>query len=239
MKTIALCSIIGWAVLNGVAQVPVTNAPSSFSDRLAVVLGDHKEVAPETFSLDFPGGWPQDLIEFIEHATKKKPNIMISPSMREVKLPGFTLQNVTMDDLFQALNALAGDEIKGIWQPTGTREPIWILNPTPPPARAPGQGVYKNQTPPSGTSVRVFPVGKYLADYTVDDITTSIQTAWDLGDESSAQLKFHKDTNLLLAVGSGEKLQLVAQVLAALEEELVMKRDRRRISADSESKPKE
>ena len=45
----------------------------------------------------------------------------------------------------------------------------------------------------------------------MDDINAAIRTAWDmLGKPSSASLKFHRETKLLIARGTEEELKLVA-----------------------------
>jgi hypothetical protein len=179
------------------------------------------------FSIDFPGGTPGALIDFLKEAIGTTPNIMVAQSLEDVRLPAFKLQEVTLEDLFLALNGIASENIGARWQLSGSREPIWVLNPTPP------SGFDANIDPLTGQptalarrrEVRVVPIGNFLSEYTVDDITTSIQTAWAMmPEESKAQLKFHKDTNLLIAVGTRTQLDLLNQVLGALSTELETKR---------------
>ncbi len=51
----------------------------------------------------------------------------------------------------------------------------------------------------------------------MDDITTAIQTGWEMqGDASPPRISFHKDTKLLIAVGKPDKLQIIDAVLSAL-----------------------
>ena len=51
----------------------------------------------------------------------------------------------------------------------------------------------------------------------VDDITTAIETGWNmLGESSPATISFHKDTKLLIAVGEPSKLETIDAVLRAL-----------------------
>jgi hypothetical protein len=56
-----------------------------------------------------------------------------------------------------------------------------------------------------------------LTKFKIDDITTALQTTWQLGGrESKAELKYHQDTQLLIALGSPEQLNTAAEVLAQL-----------------------
>ena len=51
----------------------------------------------------------------------------------------------------------------------------------------------------------------------VDDITTAIQTGWKMmGDKETPSISFHKDTQLLIAVGEPGKLETIDAVLEAL-----------------------
>ncbi len=65
----------------------------------------------------------------------------------------------------------------------------------------------------------------FLKTYSVEDITTAIQTGWKLlGEENIPTLNFHKDTKLLIAVGQAEKVALIAQVLQQLTQQLANER---------------
>jgi hypothetical protein len=55
------------------------------------------------------------------------------------------------------------------------------------------------------------------AGYKVEDITTAIKTAWDmLGIAQGPEMKYHKDTKLLIAVGEADKLQMIDEALGQL-----------------------
>ena len=75
-------------------------------------------------------------------------------------------------------------------------------------------------TPPVPPKVvRFYQLAPYLEPdrYTVDDITTAIQTGWRmLGDESPPELNFHKDTKLLIAFGTEPQLRIIEDVLSQL-----------------------
>ena len=71
--------------------------------------------------------------------------------------------------------------------------------------------------PPSGET-RFYSLAPYLrADITVDDITTAIRTGWELrGVKAPPTLKFHQETQLLIAVGQPEELATIVDVLDVL-----------------------
>src|SRR4029079_7426843 len=125
--------------------------------------------------------------------------------LQDEYVPKFELHNVTYTDIFIALNSLPSP-----------RQPQWL-------SRGKGPDSFwvlraENPAPAGNTKVsQVFQLQPYLAKYKVEDITTAIQTAWEmLGDEKSAKLKYHKDTSLLIVVGSQTQLAAISQVLQAL-----------------------
>jgi len=74
-----------------------------------------------------------------------------------------------------------------------------------------------SQPPPPQQFCRFYQLGPYLQDYSIQDITTAIQTGWKLlGVKSSPQLKFHPETKLLIAVGPPEQLATIDTVLSQL-----------------------
>src|SRR5262249_33696224 len=82
--------------------------------------------------------------------------------------------------------------------------------------------VDKPTLPPAyqvGKVCRFYSLAPYLDRHlTVDDITTAIQTGWKmLGDSPPANISFHKDTKLLIAVGEPSKLETIDAVLKALD----------------------
>jgi hypothetical protein len=179
-----------------------------------------------------PGGRRTDVSQGMREATGEVPNVMIAPTMRDVQLPSFELQNVTMNDVFQALNGLS-QSTGGTWQLSGSSEAIWVLNPTPKPSTIPVAGF---QPLPSKRQCRIFPLSRYLNDYTIDDITTAVQTAWGMvGEESDPQLKFHKDTHLLIAVGSDQQLAIMQEVLNSLNGEMILKAETRSVGGAGQS----
>jgi hypothetical protein len=83
---------------------------------------------------------------------------------------------------------------------------FYVANPTVPPV-VPAQKI-----------CQFFTLSDYLnRGFTVDDITTAIQTGWKLAGETALpELNYHKETKLLIAYGEPSKLQTIRQVLEAL-----------------------
>jgi hypothetical protein len=189
-------------------------------------------------SLKFPGGPAENLVEMLKEQLNPPPNIIIAPKLRTMEIPQFELKNVTLSDVFQALNNLSEDKSVQ-WQLSGSTEPIWVLNPAPgagnPAGPQPGfspylgaarYGVPAAVDPLTGLQVatnngrvcQILPLGKFLQEYKVEDITTAVKTAWSMmGDDGGAQLKYHTDTKLLIAVGTSGQLSILTQVLSSLE----------------------
>jgi hypothetical protein len=205
--------------------------------------------AEPRFSIKFNGGSPELLVEILREAMKtsaknaKAPNVVIANSMRDAEIPSFALQNVTVNDVFQTLNSVADASKSGQWVLSGSTEPIWVLNPAFAANIDPLTGLPAGMgRPPEPRSVQVFPVSRYLGDLKIDDLTTAIQTAWNLLPSAAESgsvlptLKFHKDTELLLAVGTDEQLRLAKEVLNSLREGMAEKMEMERITAENAKK---
>ena len=93
------------------------------------------------FDIEFPGGPAHILLDHLDIAMgKDKPNIMISPGMTDYEIPAFNLRQVTVSDLFQALNTLSNNEAR--WELSGSQKPIWILKPAPADSFGYGSGMF-------------------------------------------------------------------------------------------------
>ena len=77
---------------------------------------------------------------------------------------------------------------------------------------------------------RFYQLQRYLEQNSVEDITTAIQTAWKMmaanklapNKNATTELKFHKETGLLIAVGDVAQVQVIDDVLAALRPDLAV-----------------
>jgi hypothetical protein len=189
------------------------------------------------FNLDFPGGTPKELVAAIEKATKKPLNAIIPTEDGNLQMPPLKMNDVDVVQLFQALGAasLKQETRNTSIMNTGFGTPsynyttvntgygfkteghisddsIWyfyVQNP-PQPQFSP---------PAPAKACRFYQLRPYLdSGLTVDDITTAIQTGWKMmGDTSPPDISFHKETKLLIAVGAPDKLEIIDDVLKALQ----------------------
>ena len=188
------------------------------------------------FNIDFPGGPPAELAETIKTATGRPLNVIIPAEFRDVRLPAFKMSNVTVPELFKAIEAaserqevrITGSAYRGGSSrpvhnyeivhtgygfrsagPVNSEDAIWFFYVQKP-----------TQLPPVEPEkvCRFYRLSPYLAGgLTVDDVTTAIRTGWKmLREEEAPELSFHKETELLIAVGDAHKLETIDAVLSSL-----------------------
>ena len=167
----------------------------------------------QKFDLDFPGGGPRDLVVAIEKATGKSLNAIILKEDEAVQIPPMKFKDITVPDLFSALTvASQRQEQTG----SGTYTTSYTFQ-----TQGHGENAifyFKWLKPlPPETFCRFYQLAENLQSYSIEDITTAIQTGWKmLGVKSPPQLKFHPETKLLIAVGPREQLVIIDNVLNGL-----------------------
>ncbi len=180
------------------------------------------------FSLDFPGGTPAQLVKAIEKAIGKPLNVIINKEDENVDLPALKMSDVYLPQLFSALETASRKTI-AVSNPgsyvgsysqfsagfgfktadTVTDTSVWYFH------------VEKPSLPPVISTQKVvhyYSLAQYLdRGFTVDDITTAIQTGWKMSSETSLpELNYHKETKMLIAYGEPDKLKTIAEVLNTL-----------------------
>jgi hypothetical protein len=189
-----------------------------------------------TFDLDFPGGTPADLVAAIQKASGKPLNAIIPDRYAQEHLPAMKMKEVNTAKLFEALLSSSREKVPIITdiyrdgrspsftyetrsygfrtQGTPREDSIWYFQvdetKTPP---------FLEESEPGPTNIcRFYQLERYLQmDYKVEDITTAITTGWKmLGVKPVPTLSFHKETQLLIAVGPSDSLKLVDQLLSQL-----------------------
>jgi len=147
------------------------------------------------FNLSFAGGTPQNLVSEMEKAGGSKLNVLIPAEVADIKIPPMELRSVSVQGVFEALNLLTSDSMR--WFANGN---VWVLT-----------------RRPDSRKTQAFYVGHLLKKFKIDDVTTAVQTTWRLGGkDAKAELKYHQDTQLLIALGHPEQLSTAAEVLAQL-----------------------
>ena len=160
------------------------------------------------FNLSFKGGTPQELVQAMREAaagTYAEPenvfpiNALVPKELEDVKVPALTLRTVTPQAVFNALNALWRNE--GLmWSSNEGR--VWVLHRVSDQRRA-----------------QAFFVGHLVKKYKIEDITTAVKTTWEFGGERrhyKPELKYHKDTEMLIALADGTQLATMTEVLSQL-----------------------
>jgi hypothetical protein len=202
---------------------------------LEKILGDQTS-SLKRFNLEFPGGTPAELVKAMEKAGDQPINTIIPEEYANQKLPAFTLKNVTAAQVFEALQHATAKFERYAWTD--------YLNPNREPQTGSPVSFYfnwdfacgfKTDGTPGTNSIwsfycnqpqiqhdpkisRFYQLGPYLeAGYKVEDITSSIQTAWKmLGVVQPPDIFYHKDTKLLIAVGDAGNLKTIDDVLKQL-----------------------
>jgi hypothetical protein len=177
------------------------------------------------FDLDFKGGPPKALVDAVEKAVKEPLNVIIPEEHRDFDLPPLKLRDVTVPQLFKALELASqksatryfGNSFQRVNTKYGFRTDdrmsnaaaIWYFYVEDPGGRP--------TAPPPTQECRFWNLEPYLEKVKVEDITTAVETGWKmLGVNPLPKLTFHKDTKLLVVVGQQDQLRIVDDVLREL-----------------------
>jgi hypothetical protein len=154
-----------------------------------------KPTDTETFDLKFPGGSPTELLAAIESAGGKV-NALVQPGMEKLRFPKMDFRGVTTANVLNAVSMLDSGRTAR-WLES---DRVWVLT-----------------APSNNRRTQVFYVGNLLAQLKIDDITTAIQTTWQMaGKPAAAEMKFHEETKLLIVLGESQQLESVTEVLGQL-----------------------
>ena len=216
---------------------PTTPAADNYQQRLQAIINaanPQQKPTPELtkFNLDFLGGTPKELVAAIEKAMGKPINAIIADEDATMKLPPLKLNEVTFPQLSDTLrvgstkteyigvrNGLGGGAYSqgvetGYYFRTTDDRPtdnsVWFFHVTKKPEQPP--------LPPVEKACQFYSLSPYLdRGFTVDDITTAIQTGWKMaGVTPTPELNYHKETKMLIAFGEPYNLQTIQQVLQTL-----------------------
>ncbi|MGA9779725.1 MAG: hypothetical protein ACLPRE_05830 [Limisphaerales bacterium] len=192
------------------------------------------------FDLNFPGGTPEQLVKAIEKETGKPLNAVIPDDCKDLKMPAFSVKNVTVAQVFKALEQVSqqterftvldprdrsiGGNGSDVYINTShygfqtegapTENSIWFFYWDKGKEHAPWQVL-------SSTVCKFYQLEPYLdAGYTVDDVTSAVETGWKmLGVTNPPAISYHKETKMLIAVGEEDKVNLIGDVLKQLSTE--------------------
>lgn len=214
-KFLCLAAMLGISAVSLMAQPAPSPAADTLQTRLKqntdIQNPSHDPAATLTeFNLDFPGGTPSQLIEAIEKATGKPLNAIVNREDADILIPPLKVNRVTVPQLFSALEVASHKTGFGFrTRDSLSDNAIWYIFSIKPP-----------EFPTNETTkvCQYYSLESYLyRGFTLDDITTAIQTGWKMmGATSAPELNYHKETKLLIACGEPAKLKTIDEVLRAL-----------------------
>jgi hypothetical protein len=162
----------------------------------------------QVFDLSFPGGTVAEFVAHVEKASDQntrggqKPNFIVPTEASSVKLPKLELRSVDVETLMRAVTTLLAPQ-RHVWQRAGGA--TWVLS-----------------TQPDSRNTRAFYVGHLLKKFKIEDITTAIETVLQMGRSTNIDLKYHKDTQLLIIRASPAQLESALEVLSQLRDALAL-----------------
>lgn len=194
-----------WIILLATIITP----PLSAQDEVKPVsLVKEISMLEKPIDIDFPGGSIRSFLDSIMRTNGFCPNVVVSDEAADLKLPAIRLHTVTLYEAIQAIENLGVLDDCKIEVKTD-RNVMTIM------AFHVGQKPQKKKS-----DLRVFDVSRAITEhYGIDDIVTAVTTAWKMqagDDDPVAELKYHKETNLLIAVGDVQDLRLVENVIVEL-----------------------
>jgi hypothetical protein len=185
------------------------------------------------FNIDFPGGTPAELVAAIHKSIHKPLNVIIPTEDAETQLPPLKMNDVSAPQLFTALEAASHKIVEVTTgqnnSPYGLPSYQQVIT---------SYGFKTSDNPIKDSSIwyfraekptlppvvstekvcRFYTLAPYLdRGFSVDDITTAIQTGWKMsGVLAVPELKYHKETRLLIAFGEPDNLATIDSVLKTL-----------------------
>jgi hypothetical protein len=175
------------------------------------------------FDLNFPGGNPKEFVAAIEKAMNKPLNTIVPDDCNDVQIPPLKMSDVSVGELFHALRMASIKRNNNVntpgypapvlfsygfetSSPLGGDNSVWYFQVQKP-----------TEPPPIKDICRFYQLEPLLEKNKIEDITTAIQSGWEMLHVTKVpQLKFHPETKLLIAVGSEENLQIIESVLEQL-----------------------
>ncbi|MCE7973940.1 MAG: hypothetical protein DYG92_06370 [Leptolyngbya sp. PLA1] len=204
-----------------------------------------------TISVDFTGGTVEQYALALRAAATTQPvNIVVSKAAARVELAPIQLRDVTLSAAVEAIRA-AGEEV-GSWlitdigRPTDSGALVWLVDyrarPTKPPAQqtAPEsnadlqrievfslkQVIEADPNDPRGVSVHESP----------EVVLAAVEATLAMTDEATEgkpELKFHKDSGLLIVRAGPRTLAAISSVVESIRRDVTRRRDSVRLSMPS------
>ena len=163
------------------------------------------EPAP-VFDISFPGGTLEEFIEAVGKAltahvrNAPKLNLIVPPNVTPVRMPKLELRSVDMRTLISATTMLLQPE--HMWQSAG------------------GNNTFVLVTRTDARKTQAYYIGHLLKKFKVADITTALETVWQMGSKAKTELKYHEDTQMLIVRADRSQIEMAENVLTQLRDAL-------------------
>lgn len=162
------------------------------------------------FDISFPGGTLEDFVAAVEKAITAssrnpiKPNLLVPAEARTVRMPKIELRSVDMKTLTLATSMLLQPE-GHVWSAAGDKAGnTWVL-----------------VTRSDLRKTQAYYIGHLLKKFKVADITTALDTVWQMGSAAKPELKYHEDTQMLIIRADRAQIEMAENVLKQLSNALV------------------
>lgn len=182
------------------------------------------DVDATRFDLDFSGGSAQELIAALSEASGTRVNALIPAASDQFEMPALKFYHITVAEVLTSLSYR--ESVPVIHNPRDSLKTsiqyrdigyqwtfannIWTMNVD---ALTPGVVL------PINYVVHSFSIGGLLDTYTIDAITTTIDSAWKLNEASEEnKIMFHPETKILLVKCPEYDMNILTQVLNTLYE---------------------
>jgi len=158
------------------------------------------------FDISFPGGTLEEFIEAVGKAlaahvrNAPKPNLIVPADAKPVRMPKLELRSVDMRTLITATSMLLQPE--HTWQPVG------------------GKNTFVLVTRTDARKTQAYYIGHLLKKFKVADITTALETVWQMGSNAKTELKYHEDTQMLIVRADRSQIEMAENVLTQLRDAL-------------------
>lgn len=224
-RSAAVASLILAAVLSplAAAQQPANPAPPAAS---ASPFGGKSRDA-KTFDVTFGGGTLEQYIEALRAASKDEPvNVMLSDDVRDARIPKVNLRGVSVFTAISSLEKVSrstGGALSVSDFRNEGNDVIYSIRSSHVGVQAYPQGVGDSRLVVSLSSLVPADLDAAKRDERLSVVLSAIEAALRLGRPENAEapaVALHKESGLLMVLGSSEDRQTVQSVLAELQQSL-------------------
>ncbi len=212
-----LTLIIPSALSRADDEVEITNGSTTLTAERITINTQDQDISDTVFSLKFSGGNAAEYIQTIQHQVPQA-NIVIMPDVDKIQIPPLKLTSVNLDTALSLLNDQIGEDnnyrysIESYDARTDRiSNPVFVVRTV-----KKRIGGFGNQS--REITSKVWAVDPLLKVLSSDDILAAIDVALPLSvdEKPDVEIRFHKETGLLIARGGEQELRMIDQLLSQL-----------------------